>query len=121
MESIVDFFRKTGVKRIIIFGLIILILYSVRSLINIILITFIFSFLMNGLVEFTMKRIKFNRSILVLLLYSVIVSLLTVGAVKYLPIITMEISQVIGQISNFSIQSYNNPVFSFIEPIISSA
>lgn len=121
MESIVDFFRKTGVKRIIIFGLIILILYSVRSLINIILLTFIFSFLMNGLVEFTMKRIKFNRSILVLLLYSVIVSLLTVGAVKYLPIITMEISQVIGQISNFSIQSYNNPVFSFIEPIISSA
>lgn len=120
MESIVDFFRKTGVKRIIIFGLIILILFSVRSLINIILLTFIFSFLMNGLVEFTVKRIKFNRSILVLLLYSLIVSLLTIGAVKYLPIITMEISQVIRQISNFSIESYNNPVFSFIEPIISS-
>lgn len=120
MESIVDFFRKTGVKRIIIFGLIILILFSVRSLINIILLTFIFSFLMNGLVEFTVKRIQFNRPILVLLLYSLIVSLLTIGAVKYLPIITMEISQVIRQISNFSIESYNNPVFSFIEPIISS-
>lgn len=120
MESIVDFFRKTGIKRIIIFGLIILILFSVRSLINIILLTFIFSFLMNGLVEFTVKRIKFNRSILVLLLYSIIVSLLTIGAVKYLPIITTEISQVIRQISTFSIESYNNPVFSFIEPIISS-
>ncbi len=120
MESIADFFQKTGVKRIIIFGLIILILFSVRSLINIILLTFIFSFLMNGLVEFTMKRIKINRIILVLLLYSLIVSLLTVGAVKYLPIITTEISQVIKQISTFSVESYNNPIFSYIEPIISS-
>ena len=51
---------------------------------------------------------------------SIIVSLLTIGAVKYLPVITMEISQVIRQISNFSIQSYDNPFFNFIEPIISS-
>lgn len=121
MESIIDFFRKTGVKRIVIFSLIVLILYSVRSLMNVILLTFIFSFLMNRLVEFTLKRVKFNRSILVLLLYSVIVGLLTVGAVKYLPIITMEISQVIGQISNFPIQSYNSPVLRLLEPIISSA
>ena len=69
MESIVDFFKKTGVKRVIIFALIILILYSVRSLMNIILLTFIMSFLMNGLVKFTMKRIKMNRTVLVLLLY----------------------------------------------------
>ncbi|GIO23788.1 AI-2E family transporter [Oceanobacillus sp. J11TS1] len=120
MESIIGFFRKTEVKRIIIFGLIILILFSVRNMINLILLTFIFSFLMNGLVEYTTKHIKLNRTVLVLLLYSIIVSLLTFGIVKYLPIITFEISQLIKQISNFSIESYDNPIFNYIESIIAS-
>ncbi|RDW21873.1 AI-2E family transporter [Oceanobacillus arenosus] len=120
MESIAGFFRKTGVKRIIIFGLIVLILFSVRSMMNLILLTFIFSFLMNGLVEFTTKRMKFNRKLLVLLLYALIVSLLTVGIVKYLPVITTEISQLIRQISNFSMETYDNAIVNFIESIITS-
>ncbi|RDW18597.1 AI-2E family transporter [Oceanobacillus chungangensis] len=120
MESIADFFRKTGVKRSIIFGLIILILFSVRSMMNLILLTFIFSFLMNGLVEFTVARIKLNRTILILLLYTFIVSLLTVGIVKYLPVITAEISQLIRQISNFSFKSYDNAIVNYIESIIAS-
>lgn len=120
MESIFDLFKKTGVKRIIIFGLIILILYSVRSMMNIILLTFIFSFLMNGLIRYTLKHLRIHRTVLILLLYSLIVSLLTIGVVKYLPIITMEITQLIRQISNFSIQSYDNPIISYIEPIIAS-
>ncbi|AXI07629.1 AI-2E family transporter [Oceanobacillus zhaokaii] len=120
MESIAGFFRKTGVKRTIIFGLIILILFSVRSMMNLILLTFIFSFLMNGLVKFTTARIKLNRTILILLLYAFIVSLLTVGIVKYLPVITIEISQLIRQISNFSFKSYDNAIVNFIESIIAS-
>src|SRR5690625_1125716 len=120
MDTIVEFFQKKGVKRFIIFSLIVFILFSVRSMMNLILLTFIFSFLMNGLVEFTIKRVKLNRTVLVLFLYSVIASLLTVGLVKYLPVITMEISQLIKQISNFSIESYDNPVFNYIESIITS-
>lgn len=120
MDTIVELFQKKGVKRFIIFTLIVFILFSVRSMMNLILLTFIFSFLMNGLVEFTIKRIKFNRTVLVLFLYSLIVSLLTVGLVKYLPVITIEISQLIKQISNFSIESYDNPVFNYIESIITS-
>ena len=87
---------------------------------NVILLTFIFSFLMNGLVKFTLKHIKINRTLLVLLMYAFIVSLLTIGVVKYLPIITMEISQLIGYISNFSIESYDHPIFRYIESIITS-
>lgn len=118
MEAIVDFFRKKSVKRAFIFGLIVLILFSVRSMMNLFLLTFIFSFLMNRLVEFTIKHIRLNRTLLVLLLYTSIVSLLTVGIVKYLPLITMEISQLIRQITNFSTQSHDNPIIQFIESVI---
>lgn len=120
MEAITDFFKNKGVKRVIIFALIILILYSVRSMMNLILLTFIFSFLMNRLVEFTVRRVRLNRKLLVMLLYTTIVGILTIGLVKYLPLISMEISQLIKQITSFSITTHNNPLLSFIESIISS-
>ena len=120
MEVITDFLKNKGVKRVIIFALIILILYSVRSMMNLILLTFIFSFLMNRLVEFTVRRVRLNRKLLVMLLYTTIVGILTVGLVKYLPLISMEISQLIKQITSFSITTHNNPLLSFVESIISS-
>ncbi|MGN7385827.1 AI-2E family transporter [Sporosarcina sp. SAFN-015] len=120
MDSISALFRKKEVKRIIIFALIILILYSVRSMMNLILLTFIFSFLMNRLVDFTGKRLRLNHKLTVILLYTLIVGILSISLVKYLPIITMEISQLIKQITSFSIQSHDNPLLVFLESIISS-
>ncbi|MCM3709494.1 AI-2E family transporter [Sporosarcina luteola] len=120
MDSIANLFQKKGVKRFIIFALIIIILFSVRSMMNLILLTFIFSFLMNRLVNFTTKYVRLNHKLIVILLYTVIVGLLTVSLVKYLPIITLEISQLIKQITNFSTQSPDNPLLGFLESVISS-
>ncbi|WP_060207528.1 AI-2E family transporter [Sporosarcina koreensis] len=120
MDSISDVFRKKGVKRFIIFALIIIILFSVRSMMNLILLTFIFSYLMNRLVGFTAKHLRLNHKLIVILLYTLIVGLLTVGLVKYLPIITLEISQLIKQVTNFSIQSHDNSLLVFLESVISS-
>lgn len=75
---------------------------------------------MNRLVEFTIGRVRLNRKLLVILLYTTIVGILTIGLVKYLPLISTEISQLIKQITSFSIATHNNPLLSFIESIISS-
>lgn len=117
--DVAAFFQKKGVKRIIIFGLIVLILYSLRSMINLILLTFIFSYLMNRLIEFAAKRIPVPRRVLVLFMYVAIVGILTYGLVKYFPIITSEISQLIVQITAFYSQPHENAILSFIEAIIS--
>ncbi|GIN21853.1 AI-2E family transporter [Siminovitchia fordii] len=119
MTDVAAFFQKKGVKRIIIFGLIVLILYSLRSMINLILLTFIFSYLMNRLIEFTAKRIPVHRRVLVLIMYIAIVGILTYGLVKYFPIITAEVSQLIVQITTFYSQPHENAILSFIETIIS--
>lgn len=119
MTDVAAFFQKKGVKRIIIFGLIVLILYSLRSMINLILLTFIFSYLMNRLIEFTAKRISVHRRVLVLIMYTAIVGILTYGLIKYFPIITAEISQLIKQITAFYSQPHENAILSFIETIIS--
>lgn len=119
LMDVAAFFQKKGVKRIIIFGLIVLILYSLRSMINLILLTFIFSYLMNRLIEFSAKRIPVHRRVLVLFMYTLIVSILTYGLIKYFPIITTEISQLIVQITAFYSQPHENAILSFIETIIS--
>ncbi|MBS4197792.1 AI-2E family transporter [Lederbergia citri] len=118
--NIAEFFQKKGVKRFIIFGLIVFILYLMRSMMNLILLTFIFAFLMDRLVEFTARRIPINRKILAVLMYSLIVGLLTWGLVKYLPIITMEISQLVRRITAFYAEPHDNVVINYIESIISN-
>lgn len=120
MEGIINIFQKKGVQRFTIFALIVLILYSTRSMINLILLTFIFAFLMDRLVEFTVKRIQLNRTFIVILMYTLIVGLLTFGIVKYLPIITTEISQLIKQITAFYAQPHDNFLISYVETIIST-
>ncbi|MCJ7840005.1 AI-2E family transporter [Lederbergia sp. NSJ-179] len=112
-------FRKKSTKRLLIFGLIILALYSVRSMINLMLLTFIISFLMNQLIEFIAKRLPINRRILALTMFIIIIGLLTLGLVKYLPIITSEITSLIKQINSFYMQPHDNILISYIQTIIS--
>lgn len=119
MDAITEFFQKKGVKRIVIFGLIVFLLFSMRSMINLILLTFIFTFLMDRLVEFMFKRTRLNRKVLVVLMYSIIVGILTLGAVKYLPVITTQISQLVKQITAFYTQPHENVIINYIETIIS--
>ncbi|MEK3933811.1 AI-2E family transporter [Sporosarcina sp. FSL W7-1349] len=119
MDALIELFRKKEVKRFIIFALIIILLFSVRSMMNLILLTFIFSFLMNRLVDFTAKRVQLNHKLIVITLYTLIVSILTVGVVKYLPLISLEISQLIKQMTNFFTQPHENPLLGMLESIIS--
>ncbi|MED4904816.1 AI-2E family transporter [Parageobacillus thermoglucosidasius] len=113
-SEILQFFKRSTWKRIVIFSVLIFILYLVRSILNIILLTFIFSFLMNGLVDFISKRIRINRKIIVLLLYVAVVSILVYGVVKYLPVVINEISQLIKQLTEFYSKPQDNIVFNYI-------
>lgn len=119
MNTVIELFQKKEVKRFIIFALIVLLLFSVRSMMNLILLTFIFSFLMNRLVEFTAKRVRLNRKLIVITLYTLIVGILTVAVVKYLPLISLEISQLVRQITNFFTHPQENPLLGVIESFIS--
>lgn len=120
MNGITEVFQKKGVKRFFIFALIVFILYMMRSMINLILLTFILSYLMNRLVEFVAKRVPLNRKLLVLLMYTLIVGLLAFGLLKYLPIITIEISELIKRITAFYTQPHDNVLINYIESIISN-
>ncbi|MFD1205293.1 AI-2E family transporter [Sporosarcina contaminans] len=119
MDVIIELLRRKEVKRVIIFALIIILLFSVRSMMNLILLTFIFSFLLNRLVEFTAKGIRLNRKLIVMMIYTFIVGVLAIVVVKYLPLISFEISQLVKQIKNFFTHPQENPLLGVIDSFIS--
>ncbi|MDQ0155688.1 AI-2E family transporter [Robertmurraya andreesenii] len=118
MERINDYLQKTGLKRVIIFAIILLVLIALRSMLNVILLTFIFSFLMDRLVELVTRKFRLHRNITVLLSYMTIIGLLTYGIVKYLPVITAEITQLFRQLQAFYLQPRDNILFNYVVDMI---
>lgn len=109
-----NLFKSSGFKRISIFVLLALVLYGLKDMINLILFTFIFTFLMDRLVIFLNRKIPLNRKILVVASYSTIVGLLTYGIVKYLPMIIGEITALIKQITAFYTQEHDNIILNYL-------
>ncbi|WHZ02270.1 AI-2E family transporter [Neobacillus sp. YX16] len=106
--------KSSGFKRISIFVLLALVLYGLKDMINLILFTFIFTFLMDRLVIFLSRKIPLNRKILVVASYSTIVGLLSYGLVKYLPMIIGEITALIKQITAFYTSKHDNIILNYL-------
>nr|WP_040204273.1 AI-2E family transporter [Neobacillus jeddahensis] len=107
-------FKSSGFKRISIFVFIALILYAMKSMINLILLTFIFTFLMNRLVQFLESKIPLNRKFLVIVSYACIVGLFSYGLVMYLPMIVEEITALIKQLTTFYTSKHDNMVLNYV-------
>lgn len=103
-----------GFKRALIFVLLSIVLYLLKDMINLILLTFIFTFLMDRLVEFVSSRIRINRKLIVILSYALIIGLLSFGLIKYLPMIVAEITQLIKQLTVFYKAKHDNIVLTYI-------
>ncbi|WP_435368082.1 AI-2E family transporter [Neobacillus niacini] len=114
MNMINNLLKSSGFKRISIFVLLALVLYGLKDMINLILFTFIFTFLMDRLVIFLSRKIPLNRKILVVASYSTIVGLLSYGLVKYLPMIVGEITALIKQITAFYTKKHDNIVLNYL-------
>jgi predicted PurR-regulated permease PerM len=106
--------RSSGFKRISIFVLLALVLYGLKDMINLILFTFIFTFLMDRLVIFLNRKIPLNRKILVVASYTTIVGFLSYALVKYLPMIIGEITALIKQITAFYTKKHDNIILNYL-------
>ncbi|KAB2329857.1 MULTISPECIES: AI-2E family transporter [Bacillaceae] len=118
MNTFKAWVENNGLKRFIIFGILVVALFLLKSMINVILLTFILSFLMDRLVNLVQKRVNINRTVTVLILYMSIIGLLSVGIVKYLPVIIFEISQLVNQLELFFTQKHDNPILNYLTEML---
>ncbi|MGG3520498.1 AI-2E family transporter [Bacillus pseudomycoides] len=102
-------FQSKGFQRLFVLLLLALILYGLQSMFNLILITFILTYLMDRFQKFISRKLDhfmpINRKIIISLLYVMLVGGITVTLVKYLPVLTVQISQLIYQFNVF----FKNP------------
>ncbi len=87
-------------------------------MINFILLTFIFSFLLDRLVNLVTKKSNINRNVIVFVTYILIISILSIGIIKYLPIIITEIAQLVSQLQHFFTQKHENPIINYLFSLV---
>lgn len=115
-----NFFRSNGFKRFIILVCIALALYLMRSMINLILLTFIITYLMNQLTTKTTKSIKkytpMNEKAVTVTLYLLLVAGIVAVIYKYLPIVTQQITQLFDLIASFNLDPDDNEIARYLAP-----
>ncbi|MBC2172662.1 AI-2E family transporter [Listeria booriae] len=114
MEAFINLFYNRSFRRVLVFVLVAFVLYLMRSMIDIILLTFIFSFLINRLENFILKRISIYRKIIVIVLYALIALGITLLIVKYIPMLIEQLNQLIRSINGFYTKPGNNETVNYI-------
>lgn len=103
MEYLKDFFSRTYVRRILIFALIGGLLYWMKDLLSLFLLTFLFIYIVNSAQKFLYRHIKrifpINRVFIVVLLYMVFLIFLVAALYVYVPVIAKETIAIFNKIS----------------------
>lgn len=118
MESINRLIKSQGFIRFATIVFFVILLYLLRDLINLILFTFIFSFLIGRLHVFLMTYLKkimpINSNLVVVFLYLLIVALVVFLFYRYLPIVIRQVSQLTDQLMYYYKNPPNNPTFKYL-------
>ncbi|GED12935.1 hypothetical protein AM501_11885 [Aneurinibacillus migulanus] len=105
--EIKNLFREQGIRRVVILLFLCLVLYSMKSMLNIILLTFLITFLMNSLYNYATQKLNklfpVNQKVVLLFLYIILILILVIGIYKALPTIVHQITQ----LTNLTKSVYN--------------
>ncbi len=111
MTSLKEVFKSTIMKKIIVLLILVAFVYIFRSMMNMILLFFIITFLMNELHQFLVRQLSIERKILrkitLILQYAVFISLIVIGILRFLPSVISELSPLVQQVIAF----YEKPIF----------
>ena len=84
-----------------------LILYSIQSLLPLILLTFVFSYLAHRFVTFIEKHLKLSGKVTGFMLYGIIIFLVYLGITEYVPVLLSQIKQLVTVVSRFYQKNYS--------------
>jgi predicted PurR-regulated permease PerM len=105
-ESII---KGEVLKKIMAILFLIAILYFFKSMINLFLLTFIFSYVFYSAQQFIYKKVnkvfKISRNLIAMGVYLLLVLLIVLFFVNYIPVITNQIVEISNEISNFDTTS----------------
>lgn len=113
-----NLFQSKGFQRLLVLLLLALLLYGMRSMFNLILFTFILTYLMDRFQRFISRKcdqfMPINRKLIIILLYVTLIGGIAITLYKYLPVLTVQISQLFYQFNVFINNPPDNDVVKYI-------
>lgn len=121
MEAFNNLMKKDFVKRILVFITLILIFYLLRSFLNLILLTFLLTYLIYSLHHFIITKIsKFtyiNEKLVTILLYLFLLLAFSLFIYKYVPIIINQTTDIIKELTEFKVNTKEYQIEKFLMPL----
>lgn len=116
--NLVNIFKKETTKKLLTLAFIALVLYLMRGILDLFLLTFMFAYIIYSIelpiTNFLNKFIRVKRSVVILFLYIVLFVLIAVFIYEYVPVLVKEITNLIDQLSKFSMPSSNNKIVEMV-------
>ena len=121
MQTIRQLCKKESLVKILIFVTIVLFLYLIRSIFNLILLTFMITYLVNSmqslLVNQISKIIKVNSTLITIIIYVFITVTIVLLAVKYIPIAISESIIILDKLEYTKFTKGTKGVMLYLSPI----
>jgi predicted PurR-regulated permease PerM len=107
-EKLNNWIKQPYAQKTVAIGILILALYFLRDVMNLVLLTFIFTYLFHTVYAFLEQRTKMKPKALLLLVYGTFFSVVGIIGYKYAPIIVKQIGEISMQITNFKFADYQD-------------
>lgn len=101
-----EWLKESSVRKVVALGSMVVMLYLLRHVLNLILLTFIFTYLFHAWYQFLGKHTKLTHKPRLFLMYGSFLSVLSIVGYKYTPMVFKEISDILTTISSFHLNDY---------------
>src|SRR5659263_7233 len=122
MEFLKELFKKEATKEIVAFTLLALLIYAMKSMLNLILLTFLITYLICIFQAFILDKLKkfmhVNEVILTLVLYIVLIAIIAILARIYLPVLVKQVIYISTEFTNAAVSSNNYSIKKYVLPFI---
>lgn len=122
MDHLKAFFKEEVVKKIFALVLLFVILWSIKGLLNLLLLTFIFSYLLNSLQQvlykFLSKMMPIKEKLVTIGMYAVILFAIIFGLATYINRSAKELTGIAHKVISFSPETYTNQINPKIEGVL---
>jgi predicted PurR-regulated permease PerM len=119
MANMMHIFKSHGFKRFITLLLIFVLLYLMRGMLNLMLLTFVFIYLINSVSKFLIRRfegkINLNYKVMIVSVALFVTAMLFIIIIDFLPLVTGEFTQVVNQIRELYVTVPDNEIINLVK------
>ena len=116
MSNMMQIFKGQGFKRFTTLIVLFIFLYLMRGMLNLMLLTFVFTYLINSVSKFLIKRfegkIRLNYKVMIVTVALVVTAMLFIIIIDFLPLVVNEFSQVVKQVNEIYSSPQQNQIIS---------